>query len=247
MSLSSAIESNRLSRVKDALHELSRECVRLSAERTTDSKTPIGISKFGGEPDVPPSFDWPMWDDEPMTFLGQINCQQISQILAPSFFPDSGLLYFFNFVDVDGCYDITESDEPTYVVRHIDASDLKRTEMPESTHELEYCTRLLTPTLGVSIPDLTDPTTVDLDLSDSERQAYTKLFLDLGGAEHQLFGHPALIQPYPSSFKNRDLLLQVISDTEDHAFMWGDCGYLYFMIPRGSGNPIEESIAEIAS
>ncbi|WP_083435017.1 DUF1963 domain-containing protein [Rhodopirellula islandica] len=110
MNLSSAIESNRLSRLKDALHELSRECVRLSAERTRDSQTPIGVSKFGGEPDVPPSFDWPMWEDEPMTFLGQINCQQISRILCPNFFPDSGLLFFFHFVDVDGCYSRRKSN-----------------------------------------------------------------------------------------------------------------------------------------
>ena len=69
------------------------------------------------------------------------------------------------------------------------------------------------------------------------------LLTDIGGADHQMFGHPSLIQPYESSADGTDLLLQVISDTDDHDFMWGDCGYLYFTVPVGSENPCGEVVA----
>ncbi len=61
----------------------------------SQSESNIGTSKFGGNPDLPAKTDWPICDNEPMTFLAQINLQQISEFDLENILPESGILYFF--------------------------------------------------------------------------------------------------------------------------------------------------------
>ena len=57
--------------------------------------TEIGISKFGGNPDLPSNIKWPISENEPMTFLAQLNLNQISEFDLENLLPKSGFLYFF--------------------------------------------------------------------------------------------------------------------------------------------------------
>jgi uncharacterized protein YwqG len=65
---------------------------------------PIGSSKIGGNPDLPPTFQWFYYrgDDcnevianRPLSFLAQVNCKEASKFDESGLFPKKGMLYFF--------------------------------------------------------------------------------------------------------------------------------------------------------
>lgn len=65
----------------------------------------VGSSKFGGHPDVPADFVWPMfetktWDDDqvkerPLAFLAQFDCAQLAPLDKDGLLPQEGVLSFF--------------------------------------------------------------------------------------------------------------------------------------------------------
>lgn len=56
---------------------------------------PIGGSRLGGGPDLPPAFDWPTNKGRPLDFLLQINLADVASLDAAGLLPASGLLTFF--------------------------------------------------------------------------------------------------------------------------------------------------------
>lgn len=70
---------------------------RAEAESTT--------SRFGGAPLAPPDWRWPVAHEEPLLFVGQINCGELSGLPGAEQLPASGLLSFFGDHDaVTGCF-----------------------------------------------------------------------------------------------------------------------------------------------
>ena len=66
-----------------------------------------GISHFGGKPDLPLGFRWPVYMDEvidadpyPLAFLAQFNCEEIYRYDLNSVLPKKGILSFF--YDIEG-------------------------------------------------------------------------------------------------------------------------------------------------
>lgn len=55
----------------------------------------VGVSKFGGKPDLPIGTDWPTFDGQPMIFLAQINLAEIKNLDIENELPDNGIIYFF--------------------------------------------------------------------------------------------------------------------------------------------------------
>ena len=62
---------------------------------TTSNKKNGSFSKFGGIPDVPLNFKWPVYDNRPLSFIAQIALEEINSFKAASVVPDKGGLYFF--------------------------------------------------------------------------------------------------------------------------------------------------------
>lgn len=60
-----------------------------------EEPAPIGETRFGGEPDLPPDVPWPLHDSEPMTFAAQIDLDSLRRFAAARELPASGLLSFF--------------------------------------------------------------------------------------------------------------------------------------------------------
>jgi len=58
------IRQHAPARLQEQLISLLRPAIALSATRTDDALIPLGASKFGGAPDVPPDFEWPMWNEK---------------------------------------------------------------------------------------------------------------------------------------------------------------------------------------
>ncbi|MCE9533419.1 MAG: DUF1963 domain-containing protein [Planctomycetes bacterium] len=126
---------------KDPVLRLARPALRMITKETDDSKIEICASKIGGLPDFPPGFIWPPGgdchaifnDDTGGTdrlagFLAQVNLSEIAHTQAAKDLPETGLLSFFCFQDV-------QNDHPDAIgamaIYFPDASGFIRTNPPK--------------------------------------------------------------------------------------------------------------------
>lgn len=68
-------------------------------------KLAVGASKFGGRPDVPADFVWPVFEtdtreddqvkERPLAFLAQFDCAQLAPLDPEGLLPKEGVLSFF--------------------------------------------------------------------------------------------------------------------------------------------------------
>ena len=74
------------------------------SEDENKEKLPKGTSKIGGKPDLPKDFQWFYYNGEdykkivenrPLSFLMQINCEEVHKYDKESLLPKKGMLYFF--------------------------------------------------------------------------------------------------------------------------------------------------------
>jgi uncharacterized protein YwqG len=82
---------------RDFLLKIARPSIELLPSPDTIG---FGCSKFGGEPDLPASFEWPVHSLGPYRFIGQINLSELPRV--PVSVPSEGLLSFFYTYDEDG-------------------------------------------------------------------------------------------------------------------------------------------------
>lgn len=69
----------------------------------------LGVSHFGGKPDIPEDFQWPVFKNMPLVFLAQLSCAELAPLDINHELPESGLLSFFYAVDSE-CYGYESSD-----------------------------------------------------------------------------------------------------------------------------------------
>lgn len=69
----------------------------------------IGISHFGGKPDVPDGFEWPVYKNMPLIFLAQLSCRELAPLDINHELPETGLLSFFYAYDNE-CFGYEAAD-----------------------------------------------------------------------------------------------------------------------------------------
>jgi uncharacterized protein YwqG len=100
----------------DDLMALARPSIRIFTQPADDATIPVGASKIGGAPDLPPDFVWPIWEHElsddmaaiwtrynnplpekirPLGFLAQFNLAEVALYDFQHRLPATGMLYFF--------------------------------------------------------------------------------------------------------------------------------------------------------
>lgn len=95
-----ALDAAGLEHKRAEISVLLQPALRLTTVPTADADLPVGTSKMGGNPDLPPSTPWPYWSENdnskslPLHFLAQINLAEIAWYQA-TLLPSSGLLSFF--------------------------------------------------------------------------------------------------------------------------------------------------------
>jgi uncharacterized protein YwqG len=88
--------------LKDELVKLTRPAIRAQPCKKSEN-APIGTSRLGGNPDLPPGLDWLVWQGVSLPFIGQINLIELPNITGRELLPEQGMLYFFYAIDtVDG-------------------------------------------------------------------------------------------------------------------------------------------------
>lgn len=75
-----------------------------------DDPTPVGATRFGGEPDLPSEVAWPSVEGRPMTFAAQLDLASLASFRAASELPRDGVLSFF--------YDAFPGGGVDEVIRH---------------------------------------------------------------------------------------------------------------------------------
>jgi uncharacterized protein YwqG len=182
-------------------------------------KKELGKSQVGGWPDLPIGTNWPQWNDRPMSFLAQINLEEIHEINPQLHLPKQGLLSFFlgctdesynrsgkNYYMVDlliGCEALHQEGIKIIYTKDLDKlMEVKNTEsiLPELFNSCE-----IIPTLGGNpLPDVHSTVYEQLLLKGVEVDNYNKLLdkvnVDRDTDENwdNLFmGYPQLIQMNP--------------------------------------------------
>lgn len=235
-------------RLQDAIIERLLPAIALSAEPTDDAEIAVGASKFGGAPDVPDGFEWPIWDERPLSFVAQINLDELAPFDIEDKLPSSGVLSFFYFMmneDEWPCGEIEEKDG--WRVFHF-AEALTRVSLPKKARvEDRLATATLAPRAVWSAPK--HPYYVNGEQwngwPDEEADAWFKMNETFEtGAQHLMLGHPHNIQDdaraeaantrEDGSFDDFDdwhLLLQMATDDEI-GWMWGDMGAMFYLMHR---------------
>jgi uncharacterized protein YwqG len=93
-------KSKLLPKIKVAAKEHLRYSIRLNTELVEPGSLPLGKSRIGGRPDLPPNVEWPYviddGDYEPLMFVAQINFEDLAEVDRDDVFPKKGILYFWD-------------------------------------------------------------------------------------------------------------------------------------------------------
>lgn len=266
------IQTHDLARAADAVRGSLASAIALVL-RDAPAELPIAASRFGGDASVPQSFRWPERRGRPLDFLLQVDLRDVARIMPDVAAPRAGLLaFFYDIENQPWGYDPADL-EGFRVVLFDDRSDLQATAAPDRTwranpRAMHLISRLTIPHLGSRAYERV---IAPLKLTDNEFDRYLKLDAQLQPekaakgppGQHQMFGHPYLIQNDmqleaqlvsngvycgdPTGYQDPRraeleatadewvLLLQVDSGEGAgiRSLDWGDIGMLYWWIKRG--------------
>jgi uncharacterized protein YwqG len=90
-----ALRDAGLERLADVAERLTLPAIRIEPTMVDEDTIPIGASKFGGRPDLPPDFIWPEWKGTGLTFLAQFQLSELVSYDVERLLPNDGMLYFF--------------------------------------------------------------------------------------------------------------------------------------------------------
>ena len=88
----------------DALAPMAKNSIQIKLDVQDDDDIPVGVSKFGGCPDLPAGVEWfrKKTPDRPLSFLAQINLAEAAPYDLDHKLPKNGMLYFFYDCSIDG-------------------------------------------------------------------------------------------------------------------------------------------------
>jgi uncharacterized protein YwqG len=223
----------------DRLMELARPAIGLWPQRRVE----VGpmASRFGGVAMAPRGWRWPVAEQEPLLFVGQINCAELHGLPGAEQLPASGLLAFFGDHDtVTGCFPF----EYRCVFYWPKVERLIQAKAPiEPLYTFPICALVPRPLIDLPYPDST--AVGRFGLNKQQREAYFDVWLDVChygipsdyapyARFSKLLGWPALVQHDIGVFESRDdarLLLQVdayCNGKTSHS--WGPGGSLFYVL-----------------
>jgi uncharacterized protein YwqG len=199
-------------------------------------------SRFGGAPLAPPDWQWPTVEDEPLLFVGQINCAELHGLPGAALLPSSGLLAFFGDHDaLTGCFPFATGG----VYLWTDVDRLVPARAPVEPVEV-FPSCALAPRPILDLPHPFSHAVSKLDPNEHQRR-YFDAWLEIrdhgiprdcvGYASFsKLLGWPHLVQNDLWQFQSEDdarLLLQVDSYCNGEVLHgWGPGGSLYYLLPE---------------
>lgn len=253
-----------LARIQKDIDRLAQAAIRLGSHTADDAQLPIGASKLGGAPDLPPEVAWPAWKNVSMSFVGQLQLADVRPFDAERRLPATGLLLFF-YDAQQHTYGADPADRGGWQVRLIAGSQpqLQRATPPAdlpAAGRFRPCA--LTFSRLATLPQRPEVLLPQLDWTSAERQLYDDFAATLlkgtdpTAPRHQLFGHPDTLQddmhlqcalaangisdindPRAAALAKTapDWQLLLQVDSDEQAGMrWGSAGMLYYWIEHSA-------------
>jgi uncharacterized protein YwqG len=198
-------------------------------------------SRFGGTPLAPPDWQWPSVEDEPLLFVGQINCAEVRGLPGAELLPPSGLLAFFGDHDaVMGCFPFAVGG--VYLWPDVDRFVPAKSRI-DPIEVFPSCALVPRPILD--LPHPFSRAVGELGLNEQQQKSYFDVWLEI--RDHgvprdcvgyagfsKLVGWPHLVQHDLEKFQSEEdarLLLQVDSYCNGEArHGWGPGGSLYYLL-----------------
>lgn len=199
------------------LMQLALPAIRLWPQRRAD--IPAAASRFGGMPTAPRDWRWPTHEAEPLLFIGQVNCAELSGLPGAELLPTTGLLAFFGDYDaVTGCFPFAEGG----VYHWPEVDRLAPTQAPIEPADV-FLSCALVPQAIIDLPHPLSRAVTELELTADEQKTYETVWRDIrhhGIPEacayyagfSKLLGWPDIVQSELCQFDASDnarLLLQV--------------------------------------
>jgi uncharacterized protein YwqG len=226
----------------DRLMALARPAIGLWPQRRAEVG-PI-VSRFGGAAMAALGWQWPVVEEEPLLFVGQINCAELRGLRGlpgAERLPDQGLLAFFGDHDaVTGCFPF-DSHCMFYWPNVEYLAEAKALIEPLET----FPTCALAPRPLIDLPHPNSTVIGKLGLNKRQHEAYFDAWLEVRqygipsdcapyAGFSKLLGWPALVQHDIGMFESRDdawLLLQVDAYCNgETAHSWGPGGSLFYVL-----------------
>ena len=200
-------------------------------------------SRFGGLPLAPPNWQWPVAHEEPLLFVGQINCAELSGLAGAEQLPASGLLAFFGDHDaVTGCFPF-DSRCVFYwpAVERLVPAKVR----PDPIEVFPTCA--LVPRAILDMPHPDSRAVGDFGLNEQQRRSYFDAWLEI--CEHgippdcasyagysKLLGWPALVQSELQMFDSH-VAVRLLLEVDEYcngeaAHYWGPGGSLFYVLPE---------------
>lgn len=232
------IDEDAVSEFIEILKPFKRNAIDICLNSSEDEVV-IGCSKFGGQPDVPEDFQWPLDDNNrPLSLLLQINCSDLISFEHEGYLPTSGYLYFFYELGEQNWVGAENSIRVIY--RDTQQVELHRADYPKNLDDefklKERVVSFLTKDSYPSFPDLCNQNTeyqYDIDKLESFNEARNRLQSEpSANAIGTMLGYADLIQDAIVNDLNANVLLLQLSSIEEdsHELLFGDCGNIYFYI-----------------
>ena len=201
--LRAALHACKLGEVAEQILQFAKNSIRATTTPTADDTIQIGQSKIGGTPDVPLDFVWPYTNnDQPLSFLCQLNLTEIKPYDSTNLLPDEGLLSFF--------YDVAEqpwgydpNDRDGFHVFHF-------TQVPDRLQRMQHPAVLDEPIESAvlhfrnesTLPSWESPYAENVAdiLTEEQQDTYNDFLCDWSDEEtteqttHRIDGHPDMIQ-----------------------------------------------------
>lgn len=247
--------ADRLAEVK----ALRRPSLRLYLSEHENDVPAIGLSRLGGDPDLPPSQPWPEIDGEPLVFVAQLDLADLAEHPEARELPREGLLSFFYAPFAPEGHNM---EHPVAVLHLRELDQLEPRPAPSG------CKRLRSYAIDVEgevhLPaiesyfhfEALQPVPAPIDYNALAELIMSRSECDFDRPTHRLLGHPSSIQgdPYLDiemarrgwegwregseealASKQRALgwrlLLQIDAYQDDELLLNQDGGFFYFFIP----------------
>ena len=183
------------------------ENIQLSYRLTTvTDSNKLGVTKFGGYPDLPLGLDWPYYNGSPMSFICQINLSDLPFSRCKIDIPSSGMLYFY-FDSTQHAYGCDPENKAANKVIYIDGNINKFQEriVHFSEEKIIFKQCIIDPVPEMTILPWESVLLRQNPLSKEERIQYGKLIDNIADLQvptqndilHRFLGNPDPMQDDP--------------------------------------------------
>lgn len=192
------LDKHQLTNKWKYLEPLLVNSIRITTKKVEEKELKIGQSKIGGFPDLPKSIEWFKWKEKPLSFIAQINLDEVKSFDIENKLPDSGILYFFYSYEQEA-WGFDPKDKGCFITYYFDGSldELERKEKPKDI-EKYYCYEpcKLSFKSEFNIPDY-QSNYFNIEMNDKEDQSFENFVDELCKDDYttnKILGHSVNIQ-----------------------------------------------------